>query len=306
MSFNFRLLVSGLCAFVPLDDQSMRIVPVNARDFDHGGNPVTPMTPIGDIHIPLLAVPAQFGTGKGRRPKFRFANKKLLPATTFLAFPLDDDDLEVTRATASPVALPGSVDPCPTQATQGEFGWIARMSDVSAGTMDPTARTGTPNIDLVLARLRFAYGECRTSAFAGDFFSVGNTVIKWTYTDNGGTELANYVHRAVAELMTVRIEIDDSVSREVIITSSKNDSIVLAPTMTEEPRAFLLNVPLPDLLNENDPTVSTSRNHHFLHFYRLSTNHAPTFAPLPLPREICDGLTSGLGGPKCPPTFFGG
>jgi hypothetical protein len=307
MSFDFRLRVSGLCAFVPLADGSMRIVLVNARDFDHSGKEVTATTPNSDIHIPVLAVPEQFTTAKGRRPTFRFKNKELLSTpTTFLAFLLADDDLEVTPVIPSAVVPPADVGACATDAVPlGAFGWIARMRDVGASTMKAALKSGTlPNTNDVLARLRFANGECRTTTYALDRYTSPGRLIKWTYTD-GVRELPNYTHRPLSELITARIAIDDRISKEVIIYSVKNDPIVIVPTLAEpSPFAYLLNIPMADLLNESLPSAATGRDHHFMHFYRLADNSTPTYVPQPLPYDDCGTIDAGLGGPKCPPSAF--
>ncbi len=306
MSFYFRLFVTGLSAFVPLRDKSMRIVLVNARDFKEDGTPVDEKTPITCIHFPILAVPTQFVTAKGRRPAFGFSNKMLLPNTThYWAFPLNDDDLEVTPVSKSPVLGPNAVPDCPDGTPQDEFGWITRMYDVQAPDMLPKASTDVLDPKLVLARLRFAAGTCFTVDFAVDPVAAKGKLIKWTYTDAGGGELADYVRRPIAEMSLARIPIDESEPREVIITSVKNERIVLAPADGEEPRAVLVNLPFPDLFNDQEPTVKRGRDHHFLHFYRLATV-SKTHAPFPRPDLYCDEFSAGLGGPKCPPTFFEG
>ena len=296
MSFNLFLRFTGLCAFVAPAPGQMRVVLVNALQ---GG--------AHESHCAAIVTPFDNWDPAGRQFAFGFDGTGAgYPSRNMVAILLDGENLSfgftgagVTLADIGPQAQ------CPTQPTDHTaFGWISRMDEVGAGTMNRNALSGLDR-SLVLGRLDLSFGTLTTSAFGLN--KQKNKILKWQFKDGGASPMGR--HRALSE----EIQLDHRFTAGTTLTlnsvrfdgqPSRNVVLKEANGIIE---AWMVNLPVIDFIVDRgvDPRPP---DHHFVHFYRLSTSGG---AHVPHPTRPSTGASHcgpppvvGVTNPKCPPALF--
>ncbi len=298
MSFNVFLNFTGLCAFVKPAAGQIRVVLVNARDQTQGQN--------HEPHCAAIVTPANNWERNGRQA-FGFDGTAVgYPSREMVAILLEGENLSTNMSGAVTDTDIGGAVECPTEGTDHTaFGWISRMSDIGAGTMNREAFAGT-NSNLVLARFNFSSGNLRTAAFGLTPGGGNRLVLRWQFKNNGADPLGR--HRALAE--ESQLFMGNVAGNSLTFISSRFDgqastNIVLRP-QNDKIEAWVVNLPVIDLMRDRG-VAPRPPDHHFSHFYRLSTNSRPH---VPHPTNPNTGMhcgrppITGVTNPKCPPTLF--
>jgi hypothetical protein len=211
MSFNFRVIFSGLCAFVP--DQpvapegpvaqqltGMQVVMVDARKWAQAvdSGKLKPHFPIAVIDAVNLQ--GQNGVPPGTRLEWRLDRREL----KFVIADGTPKDFALVRGGWTQPPFPQGTPQTATPTQADDFGWGAHMTSIapSFATIDPDCfLDGPSSLGLTVARVVLDRGELANRGFAP-------ATTPWYYFDSalggGGPQAARpYSNKTTLELQSV-------------------------------------------------------------------------------------------------------
>jgi hypothetical protein len=304
---TIRLLLrfTGLCAFVHptgANPKRMRVVLPNVRDHRHEGMP--------EHHAVLIVLEENVDPNNiPARPYFKFAGGDDFVQARCLAFPLDGDAVTVCDL---PEGDSLKIEPgprpdlaCPSEDPQG-FRWIARMEeagDRAFGDMQNQYLL-LDNRQLVLARLPLTTGTIRTKEFAKD---PERRPLKWQFYDPGPPPRdSKGLPRAMAELIEWQVDFTDRERVDLRLipfdAPDEHKDLTLVANAVGEIPAWIVNMPLLDVLLFKRYGAYPAGDLHFAHFYHLSSQPG-VHVPFRL-TAVCPDRVGMLSNPRCPPVLF--
>jgi len=281
MSFNFRVIFSGLCAFVPdrpiapvgpLDEKptSMRVVMVDARTRTKAvdGGVLEPHFPIAVISTTNLK--GRNGILPGTRLEWRLDRKELkfvIQDGTPKGFDLVQGALRGAPAPGS-IPDPGAL-PADTPLAPHDFAWGAHMQEAAPNfaRIDPRCFQDAGSMGLVAARVVIDRGELANRAFDPEmtpryFFDKtlsGGDLAPRPFANTTSLEI-----KAVSGVQLVARDLDGLQSPEKLTLAGADNEWVEITVSNMDDGRLPERLPDPDLLPTEDAD--------FRWFYSLCAN----------------------------------
>jgi hypothetical protein len=291
MGFKLRIVIDGLCAFVPNKTRTrMKVLLLNSMTPEASGAGMSSGMSAVPYHYPTLRIPRDYYSYDYSTPY-----RADFQTDDYLNFFIAWEDIFIRYHHGYPLYIfngrrPGSVEPSSPR-EERDFSWVVEVAQVYPDAVtEPLLLTPSPPRNLLMGRLNLDHGNIRTAEVAKYGgrnvifeFAYGKHYQPITFTQAMATKVlySLKIPHDWVDLCLVRFGDGGIASRErtIRICAGDSDRVTLQ----------LRNVPLEDLLGLPPTDPSDLGLGHYGVLYR--TLHPVPEDP-PIPRPLFEPFTS--------------
>ncbi len=285
MPYKFRMILGGLCAFVPTPDlKEVRALMVNT-DPQAGHGRVAQLGHVPEFHTPTLIYDRVNEVG---------ANPAIGSRTAI--WPLDDEEITVKAPVKKPLTIVGPLTggKSGSPGTNRDIDWVPDLSDIlpSAGKIETDCLDQNPKKEFLKARVLIDQDTLKVDEFAS--FKAAEVLADFVPLPSG----AKIARQALPHRVVWEIEVPDGQSvaiqsRPFAAAANTAAPILNLQLATSKPdvEVLLVNLCCGNYLKVPPPT-KLDPDDDFECFYMLLDNFLTLVKPLPIPVAVKDDSTA--------------